>query len=103
MQDPARRCVVDDDDVRTGSCLLGLHQKPGRTPLSPQQGLEGFFPYHVHWRQDTGGTAAAMPTPLPTDTASGPSRHSPRTADKGVQLPREHAAARDVSHPCKGC
>lgn len=69
FQDPARRCVVDDDDVMTASCLLGLQQKAGRTPLSPQTGLEGFFPYRVHRRQDAGGPAAAMPTPLPTDAS----------------------------------
>ena len=69
----ARRCVVDDDDLMTASCLLGLQQKAGRTPLSPQPGLEGFFPYRVHRRQDTGGLAAAMPSCLPTDAASGAS------------------------------
>ena len=97
FQAPARRCVVDDDDVMTASCLLGLQQKAGRTPLSPQPGLEGFFPYRVHRRQDTGGPAAAMPTPLPTDAASGASRHSPSTADKGVSSACENTWQRGTS------
>lgn len=58
-------------------------------PVSPWPGLEAFFPYSLHERQETGGSAVAVPTPLPTMLQEqgrlSASRHSPSSEGKSTR------------------